>query len=84
MGCSRKDEWTSKKGISEDDLEGDYISYEEHKQNMKKIMKDMMEETGKDINEILDMPFSFFMEVVSDEYKSKPKKEQSLISAFGG
>ena len=60
------------------------LTWAEHKKNMKKIMLEMMKEGGKDINEILDMPFSFFMEVVSEEYNSKPKKEQSLISAFGG
>ncbi|QYA42060.1 hypothetical protein KYI11_10740 [Macrococcoides bohemicum] len=49
---------------------------------MKKLIYNMMHESGKDINEILDMPFSFFMEVV--EEKNKPKKTKSLISAFGG
>lgn len=49
---------------------------------MRKVVKDMMTESGKDINEILDMPFSFFMDVMTD--KEKPKKEKSLISAFGG
>lgn len=41
-----------------------------------------MEESGKDINEILDMPFSFLMDILSE--KAKPKKEESLIKAFGG
>ena len=34
------------------------------------------------INEVLDMPFSFFLEVLEEE--TKQKKEESLISAFGG
>lgn len=42
----------------------------------------MMKDSGKDINEILDMPFGFFMEVLEEQ--NKPTKEQSLISAFGG
>ncbi|WP_431197637.1 phage tail assembly chaperone GT [Staphylococcus equorum] len=41
-----------------------------------------MNESDKDINEILDMPFSFFMDVMNE--KNKPQKEKSLISAFGG
>lgn len=49
---------------------------------MKKLVYDMMSESGKDINEILDMPFSFFIEIV--EEKNKPKKTKSLIAAFGG
>ncbi|UBH07839.1 hypothetical protein LAU42_07105 [Macrococcus armenti] len=49
---------------------------------MKKLIYEMMSESGKDINEILDMPFSFFMEIV--EEKNKPKKTESLIAAFGG
>lgn len=80
MGSSRENERRKKKGINEVRLEP--ISYSEHKSNMKKIISDMLTETDKDINEILDMPFSFFMEVI--EEKNKPKKEKSLISAFGG
>lgn len=41
-----------------------------------------MKESGKDINEVLDMPFSFVMDLLSEE--SKPKREDSLIKAFGG
>ena len=41
-----------------------------------------MTEGDKDINDILDMPFSFFIEVI--ESKNKPKETKSLISAFGG
>ncbi|WP_407702990.1 phage tail assembly chaperone GT [Virgibacillus tibetensis] len=37
---------------------------------------------GKDINDILNMPFNFVLEILAD--KNKPKKEKSLISAFGG
>ncbi|WP_420806935.1 phage tail assembly chaperone GT [Salinicoccus halodurans] len=42
----------------------------------------MMKESDKDINEILDMPFSFFMEIIEEQ--NKPKQTKSLISAFGG
>lgn len=37
---------------------------------------------GKDINEILDMPIHFVVELMKE--KNKPKQEKSLIAAFGG
>ncbi|WP_175486774.1 phage tail assembly chaperone GT [Sediminibacillus halophilus] len=37
---------------------------------------------GKDINEILDMPYYFVIQLL--EEKNKPKQEKSLIAAFGG
>jgi hypothetical protein len=37
---------------------------------------------GKDINQILDMPFHFMVEILRE--KHQPQKEKSLISAFGG
>ncbi|MCC2250492.1 hypothetical protein JUJ52_11020 [Virgibacillus sp. AGTR] len=48
---------------------------------MDKLIVDMME-NGKDINEILDMPIHYVVEILKD--KNKPKKEKSLIAAFGG
>lgn len=42
----------------------------------------MMKEGGKDINEILDMPFAFFMELVDEGNKKKVKKTESMIDAF--
>mgnify|MGYP001344748140 FL=1 len=42
---------------------------------------ELMQE-GKDINEILDMPFHFILELLRE--KNKPKREKSLIAAFGG
>jgi len=41
----------------------------------------MMQE-GKDINEILKMPFMFVVDIL--EENNKPKEEQSIIKAFGG
>lgn len=49
---------------------------------MKKIMLQMMKEGGKDINDILDMPFSFFMELVNESNKKKVKKTESMLDAF--
>ncbi|WP_442857117.1 phage tail assembly chaperone GT [Bacillus sp. FJAT-45037] len=42
---------------------------------------DLME-NGKDVNEVLSMPFHYVVEILRD--KNKPQEEQSLISAFGG
>ncbi|WP_268872311.1 phage tail assembly chaperone GT [Loigolactobacillus rennini] len=42
----------------------------------------MMKDGGKDINEILDMPFSFFMELIEENEKSNVKHEESMIAAF--
>ncbi|WP_325996104.1 phage tail assembly chaperone GT [Staphylococcus xylosus] len=42
----------------------------------------MMKEGGKDINDILDMPFSFFMELVNESNKKNVKKSESMIEAF--
>lgn len=41
----------------------------------------MMKE-GKDINEILDMPYTFVLDIL--EKGNEPKEDKSLISAFGG
>ncbi|MEK5524145.1 phage tail assembly chaperone GT [Heyndrickxia sp. FSL W8-0423] len=39
-------------------------------------------EQGKDINEILAMPYHFLIEILLE--RNKPKQTKSLISAFGG
>lgn len=41
----------------------------------------MMKE-GKDINELMEMPFSFFMELVEEEAEKKVTKTTSMIDAF--
>lgn len=41
-----------------------------------------MKEGGKDINDILDMPFSFFMELVNESNKKNVKKTESMLDAF--
>ena len=45
-------------------------------------MLEMMREGGKDINDILDMPFAFFMELVEESNKKNVKKTDSMINAF--
>ena len=49
---------------------------------MKKLILQMMKEGGKDINDILDMPFAFFMELVDESNKKTVKKTESMINAF--
>lgn len=60
------------------------ITWSEHKQNLKKVAYDMMKEGGKDINDILDMPFSFFMDVIEDGRKPSKSvnKKDSMLDAF--
>ncbi|MDN6345514.1 MAG: hypothetical protein L0J87_12240 [Tetragenococcus koreensis] len=58
------------------------MSYADHKKNLKKVMLQMMKEGGKDINEILDMPFSFFMELVNENEKPNVEHKESMIDAF--
>ncbi|MDH8740030.1 hypothetical protein PYI64_12715, partial [Staphylococcus epidermidis] len=69
-----------KKGTSQNDLKP--ITYKEHKENMKKLILQMMKEGGTDINDILDMPFAFFMELVDESNKKNVKKTDSMINAF--
>lgn len=37
---------------------------------------------GKDINDVLNMPYHFLIETLREE--TKPKKTGSLLAAFGG
>ena len=48
---------------------------------MDKLILDLMK-NGKDVNEILNMPFHFVIEILKE--KNKPKQSKSLIAAFGG
>ena len=44
----------------------------------------MMKEGGKDINDVLDMPFSFFMDIIEDGRKPSKSvdKKDSMLDAF--
>ncbi|MCT2136520.1 hypothetical protein M3E13_11450 [Oceanobacillus kimchii] len=57
------------------------FSLQKQKEYMDKLILDFMK-SGKDINEILDMPLSYVTELMREEIK--PKQEKSLIAAFGG
>lgn len=48
---------------------------------MDKVLLDMTKE-GKDVNEILNMPYHYVVQLL--EERQKPKQEKSLIAAFGG
>lgn len=48
---------------------------------MDKLILDLIKD-GKDINEILGMPYHFLLEILREE--NKPNQEKSLIVAFGG
>lgn len=48
---------------------------------MDKLILELMQ-NGKEINEVLNMPFHFVTELLAE--RNKPKQEKSLISAFGG
>ena len=48
---------------------------------MDKLILDLMK-NGKDVNEVLNMPFHFVIEILKE--KNKPKQSKSLIAAFGG
>lgn len=54
---------------------------EKQKEYMDKLILNMVKE-GKDVNDVLNMPFHFVMELLSEQHK--PKQAKSLISAFGG
>lgn len=58
------------------------MSWKEHKQNMKKLMLAMMKEGDKDINQILDMPFALFMDLVEENTQPQEQEKQSMIEAF--
>ncbi|MFJ7756325.1 phage tail assembly chaperone GT [Peribacillus muralis] len=45
------------------------------------LILDLLKE-GKDINDILNMPYHFLLDILHE--KNKPKQEKSLIAAFGG
>jgi uncharacterized protein YceK len=57
----------------------------DHKDNLNDVIKELMKENEKDINEILDMPFSFLLnELYESSNKKKVKKSASMLDAFGG
>lgn len=57
------------------------FSFSKQKEYMDKLILDLTRE-GMSINEVMDMPFNFLLDILNE--KSKPKEEKSLIAAFGG
>lgn len=54
---------------------------EKQKEYLDKLILDLMK-NGKDINEVLAMPYHFVIEILRE--RNKPKQTSSLIAAFGG
>ncbi|WP_273128951.1 phage tail assembly chaperone GT [Bacillus weihaiensis] len=48
---------------------------------MDELVRDLMKQ-GKDVNEILNMPYQFMIDLMAE--RNKPKQTKSLIAAFGG
>lgn len=57
------------------------FSFAKQKEYMDKLITDLMKD-GMSINDIMDMPFNFLIDIMIE--KSKPEEKKSLISAFGG
>ncbi|SSS87923.1 Uncharacterised protein [Acinetobacter baumannii] len=49
---------------------------------MDKLILNLVKD-GKNINEVLNMPYHFLIEILNEQNKPN-KKEKSLIAAFGG
>jgi len=54
---------------------------EKQKEYLDKLILSFVK-NGKDINEVLAMPYHFVIEILSE--RNKPRQEKSLIAAFGG
>lgn len=62
-------------------LVDDDFTFEKQAEYLDKLFHDLIKE-GMSISEIMDMPYSYILDIL--EEKQKPKKEKSLISAFSG
>lgn len=56
-------------------------SWNDYKNDLRKFLRETIKE-GKDINELMNMPFAFFMELVDESNKKNVKKTDSMIQAF--
>ncbi|MBM7605981.1 hypothetical protein JOC75_004009 [Metabacillus crassostreae] len=54
---------------------------EKQKEYLDSLILSLMKD-GKDINEVLKMPYHFVIELLRE--RNKPKESKSLIAAFGG
>jgi len=55
-------------------------TWKEYKGQLNSLIKEMTKE-GKDINEVLNLPYTFMMSDLSEEFK-KVEKTESMIAAF--
>jgi hypothetical protein len=56
-------------------------SWNDYRNYLKNFLRETMKE-GKDINELMNMPFSFFMELVDEDNQKNVKHTDSMIQAF--
>lgn len=56
-------------------------SWNDYRNYLKKFLRETMKE-GKDINDLMNMPFAFFMELVDESNKKNVKKTDSMLDAF--
>ncbi|MFW5411578.1 phage tail assembly chaperone GT [Aerococcus urinaeequi] len=68
-----------KKVTGEESLSDEDFSYEKQIEFIDKIVLDFYK-NGKDINEVLDMPFHYLLGILEEE--NKPQEAESLMSAF--
>ena len=59
-------------------------SWQQHKENLNTVIKQMTEKGEKDINQVLDMPFNFLMQEIYTPKKKGAKQGGSIMAAFGG
>lgn len=57
------------------------VSMNDHKNNLKAEIQKLIKKSDKDINEILNIPYHFYMDELSKEVKQKHHKE-SMLDAF--
>lgn len=76
----------NKKVSSEEkELTDEDFTFSRQKEYMELFIKDSMK-NGKSVNEILDMPYSFVLDIFAEQAEKEKEviQETSLIAAFGG
>lgn len=72
----------SKSKVSKEVKDTEVTSWEEAKDSMKKVYKDMAKAEGSDVNSILSLPFFFVFDELNSQ-SNTVKRESSMLSAFG-
>src|SRR5699024_2354629 len=74
--CSRSTINSNKKLPGEETLTDEDFSFSKQKEYLDKLVREMMKD-GKDINEILNMPFRYMVQLLEEE--NKPKQVTSVM-----